>query len=97
MARVREEVNRWPISPERRARVLAGVAPPLWRAIREQEVRTRGELAAVVRGLVRLLQEAEGVSGSLKKGVKPLLFAALQHQKHILDPNERGRSAAPKK
>ena len=66
MARIREEVNRWPISPERRATVLAGVGPPLWRAVRDQEVRTRGELAAVVRCLVRRLQEAEGISGDLR-------------------------------
>ncbi len=67
MARLREEVNRWPISPERRARVLAGVGPPLWRAIERREVRTRGELATLVRGLIRRLQEAEGISRTLRR------------------------------
>jgi len=36
--------------------------------VKARGARTRGELAAVVRGLVRRLQEAEGISGSLKSG-----------------------------
>jgi len=62
MSRIREEVRTYPISWERRDRILEGIGVALRRALRRGDIRTRIQLRRVVSHVIVLLREAEGIS-----------------------------------
>lgn len=67
MARIREEVRGYPIPWNRRQRILNAIGAFLWRAIRAGTVRTAEALAKLVRRLIALLRQAEGVSEQTRR------------------------------
>jgi len=66
MARLREEIRRYPVGWPRRNRLLAALSPPLLASITDGRVSTPRDLSRLVRRLIGLLRQAENITGSLK-------------------------------
>lgn len=70
MAQVRAEVRAWPITWERRNRVLRGVAVALCQALAKGHAAPGPELGQLVRELIGRLRTAEAISGETRAAVR---------------------------
>jgi len=66
MARIRDELADYGITAKRKRLILTGLGASLWRSMKSGAVKAGKQLAAIVRGIIQRLREAQGIANNLR-------------------------------